>query len=55
MAMATYLKKATPPIKEKDIDTRNIVKGILADIRSRGESAVCELAVYFDNWKRGFI
>jgi sulfopropanediol 3-dehydrogenase len=55
MAMATYLKKATPPIKEKDIDTRNIVKGILDDIRSRGESAVCELAEKFDNWKRGFI
>ena len=53
--MATYLKKATPPIKEKDIDTRNIVKGILDDIRSRGESAVCELAEKFDNWKRGFI
>jgi sulfopropanediol 3-dehydrogenase len=53
--MATYLKKATLPIEEKDINTRSIVKGILGDIRSRGESAVCELAEKFDNWKRDFI
>jgi sulfopropanediol 3-dehydrogenase len=53
--MATYLKKADPPIEETDVNTRNIVKGILGDIRSRGESAVCELAAKFDNWKRDFI
>lgn len=53
--MVTYLKKATPPIEEKDTKTRSIVKEILSDIRSRGESAVCELAEKFDNWKRDFI
>ena len=53
--MATYLKKADPPIDEKDVNTRNIVKGIIGEIRSRGESAVCELAEKFDNWKREFI
>ena len=53
--MATYLKKAAPSTEEKDNNTRSIVKGILDDIRSRGESAVCELAEKFDNWKRDFI
>ena len=53
--MATYLKKADPPVEEKDTQTRKIVKEILADIRGRGESAVKELAAKFDNWTRDFI
>lgn len=53
--MATYLKKSDPSVEEKDVETSNIVKRILGDIRTRGESAVCELAVKFDNWKREFI
>jgi len=53
--MATYLKKADPQVGEKEVNTRNIVKEILGDIRSRGESAVTELAAKFDNWKRDFI
>jgi sulfopropanediol 3-dehydrogenase len=53
--MATYLKKSKPLVEEKDVNTRKIVKGILSDIRNRGEDAVCQLAAKFDNWKRDFI
>ena len=53
--MATYLKKADPAVGEKEVNTRKIVKEILGDIRSRGESAVRELSAKFDNWKRDFI
>lgn len=53
--MATYLKKSIQKIEATDSKTRDIVKGILGDIRSHGESAVCELAARFDNWTRDFI
>jgi sulfopropanediol 3-dehydrogenase len=53
--MATYLKKLDPPIEEKDLNIRKIVKEILGDIRRGGETAVSELAAKFDNWKRNFI
>ena len=53
--MATYLKKARKKIEEADSKTRDIVEGILDRIRSRGASAVRELAAEFDNWTRDFI
>ena len=53
--MTAYLKKANPPIEDKDINTRKIVKEFLDDIRSRGESAVSELAAKLDYWTREFI
>ena len=53
--MATYLKKAIQKTEESDGKTKDIVKRILSDIRSRGESAVCEMAAKFDNWTRDFI
>ncbi len=53
--MATYLKKSIQKTEATDSKTRDIVKGILSDIRSHGESAVCELAAKFDNWTRDFI
>lgn len=53
--MATYLKKSIQKTEATDLKTREIVKGILSDIRSHGESAVCELAANFDNWTRDFI
>ena len=53
--MATYLKKSIQKTESTDSKTRDIVKGILSDIRSHGESAVSELAAKFDNWTRDFI
>jgi len=53
--MATYLKKSIQKTEITDSKTRDIVKGILSDIRSHGESAVSELAAKFDNWTRDFI
>jgi sulfopropanediol 3-dehydrogenase len=53
--MATYLKKAIQKTEASDGKTKDIVKRILSDIRSRGESAVCEMAAKFDNWTRDFI
>ena len=53
--MATYLKKAQKKIEETENKTRDIVKDLLNQIRSQGESAVCELAAQFDNWTRDFI
>jgi histidinol dehydrogenase len=53
--MATYLKKASKKIEETQSNTRDIVQGILNQIRSHGESAVRELAAKFDNWTRDFI
>jgi sulfopropanediol 3-dehydrogenase len=53
--MATHLKTANRKIEETESNTRDIVKGILNRIRSRGEPAVRELAVKFDNWTRDFI
>jgi sulfopropanediol 3-dehydrogenase len=53
--MATYLKKSIQKTEANDSKTKDIVKRILSDIRSRGESAVCEMAAKFDNWTRDFI
>jgi sulfopropanediol 3-dehydrogenase len=53
--MATYLKKAIQKTEASDGKTKDIVKRILSDIRSRGKSAVCEMAAKFDNWTRDFI
>ena len=53
--MATYLKKSIQKTEASDGKTKDIVKRILSDIRSRGESAVCEMAAKFDNWTRDFI
>ena len=53
--MATYLKKSIQKTEATDLKTREIVKGILSDIRSHGESAVSKLAANFDNWTRDFI
>jgi len=53
--MATYLKKSIQKTEASDSKTKDIVKRILSDIRSRGESAVCEMAAKFDNWTRDFI
>ena len=53
--MATYLNKAIEKTEASDGKTKDVVKRILSDIRSRKESAVCELAAKFDNWTRDFI
>ncbi|MGD1975699.1 MAG: histidinol dehydrogenase, partial [Desulfobacterales bacterium] len=53
--MATYLKKSIQKTEASDGKTKDIVKRILGDIRSRGEAAVCEMAAKFDNWTRDFI
>ncbi len=53
--MAIYLKKSIQKTEASDSKTKDIVKRILSDIRSRGEAAVCEMAEKFDNWTRDFI
>jgi sulfopropanediol 3-dehydrogenase len=53
--MATYLKKSIQKTEASDGKTKDIVKKILSDIRSRGEAAVCEMAAKFDNSTRDFI
>ncbi len=53
--MATYLKKATQTAQAEEDKIRDIVGGILNDIRQRGETAVRELAEKFDRWTGDFI
>ncbi len=53
--MATYLKEAVKSATTDQANTREIVAGILEDIRQGGEAAVRELAAKFDNWTRDFI
>ena len=53
--MATYLKKATKSTRGEEDKIREIVGGILGDIRERGETAVRELAEKFDGWTGDFI
>lgn len=50
--MATLLKegKSADFLFEADQKVREIVRGILSDIRNRGDEAVRELSVKFDNW-----
>jgi len=52
--MAIYLKRgATAEAKaDRDRHVRDTVEGILADIETRGDAAVRELSVKFDNWDR---
>ena len=52
--MAEYLKRgATAEAKaETDRKVRDTVEAILADIAGRGDAAVRELSVKFDNWDR---
>ncbi len=52
--MATWLKRgATAEAKsDRDRHVRDTVESILADIESRGDAAVRELSVRFDNWDR---
>ncbi|MDJ0755011.1 MAG: histidinol dehydrogenase [Ardenticatenaceae bacterium] len=50
--MAKYLKsgKSADFLFEADQKVQEVVRGILADIRTRGDEAVRELSVKFDNW-----
>ena len=52
--MAHYLKRgATAEAKAgRDRQVRDTVEGILADVEARGDAAVRELSVKFDNWDR---
>jgi sulfopropanediol 3-dehydrogenase len=52
--MASYIKRGAASAVRSDADrkVRDIVEGILADIASRGDSAVRELSVKFDKWDR---
>jgi len=45
--MATYLKKSIQKTEATDLRIRDIVKGILSDIRSHGESAVSKKAARY--------
>ena len=48
--MATYIKQATKTAQTSEADVRETVAALLQDIKSRGESAVRELAQKFDGW-----
>ena len=52
--MATWLKKAVDAdtVRGADRQVRDTVETILADIEARGDAAVRELSVKFDNWDR---
>jgi sulfopropanediol 3-dehydrogenase len=52
--MARYLKRGrTAELRaEDDTKVRATVEGVLADIEKRGDAAVRELSVKFDNWDR---
>src|SRR3954462_14223582 len=52
--MAKFLKRGrTAELRaEDDSKVRATVEGILADIEKRGDAAVRELSVKFDNWDR---
>jgi sulfopropanediol 3-dehydrogenase len=52
--MARWLKRGrdASAIAEEDAKIRATVEGILADIAARGDEAVRELSVKFDNWDR---
>lgn len=52
--MAEYLKRGRDAIlrAEDQAKVRHTVEGILADIEKRGDAAVRELSVKFDNWDR---
>jgi sulfopropanediol 3-dehydrogenase len=52
--MAEYLKRGATAEAKADGDrkVRDAVESILADIESRGDAAVRELSIKFDNWDR---
>ncbi|HIM39938.1 MAG TPA: histidinol dehydrogenase [Methylophaga aminisulfidivorans] len=52
--MATWLKRGAAAEFKKDADrkVRDIVEGTLADIEARGNVAIRELSIKFDNWDR---
>ena len=50
-----YIKKALKTADSNSDSARETVEKILADIETRGEKAVRELAEKFDNWKDDFI
>jgi len=52
--MAIWLKRgATAEAKsDRDRQVRDTVEGILADIEARGDAAVRDLSIRFDNWDR---
>jgi len=51
----TYLKKALQAPEADETKTRETVRGILQEIRSRGEEAVREYSRKFDGWEGDFI
>jgi sulfopropanediol 3-dehydrogenase len=53
--MPVYLKRAVKSATTDQAQTREIVAGIIEDIRRGGEAVVRELAAKLDNWKRDFI
>ena len=52
--MAIFLKQgaSAEQIKQRDDKIRTTVESILADIEQRGDQAVRELSIKFDNWDR---
>jgi sulfopropanediol 3-dehydrogenase len=50
----TYLKKALQAPESEEPGTRETVRGILQEIRTRGEAAVREYARKFDGWEGDF-
>ena len=52
--MAEWLKRGATAQAKADSDrkVRDVVEGILADIAARGDAAVRELSIKFDNWDR---
>ncbi len=52
--MIRQLKQAKPQTEraEDDAKVRGIVEGLLDDIRSRGDAALRDMSVKFDNWDR---
>lgn len=52
--MAKWLKRgaAAEVRADRDRQVRDTVEGILADIEARGDAAVRELSIRFDNWDR---
>ncbi|MGB1238208.1 MAG: histidinol dehydrogenase [Pseudomonadales bacterium] len=50
-----YIKKAALSSEQSDNQIQQTVKAMLADIEQRGEEAVREYALKFDNWQGDFI
>ena len=52
--MATWLKRGSTAAARADLDrkVRDVVETTLADIEARGDAAIRDLSVKFDNWDR---